>query len=361
MKNGLFISFFLLLTALLTGQEVVFEKDDFVLSGDAVGYGDRCFQLTSADLWQGGGVWFEKPIDLRKPFEMEIDISFGCDDAGADGIVFIFHPELTTGFQGEGMGFGGLYPSLGVEMDTYENYHLGDPWYDHVALMQHGSVHHHTGITSPVPLTEDRRDVEDCGTHRVRIGWDPFTAVFSFGFDGATRISKKIRLIDQLFLGNPLVYWGFTSATGARVNKHLVCLERMTFRTVNVFPPHIRERLLSGGEYLLGDIDFAAGSTVLPASAHEELDRLAALLKKHPDMRVFLAGYTDSSGDENQNRILSRRRAAAVAEYLAKQGIDRGRIIASGLGEANPIAPNDTADGRRKNRRIEVALSALRT
>ena len=361
MKTGFLICVLSFSWFLLRGQDVAFEKSDFILSGDASEYSDQCFRLTSDQRWQGGGVWFDKPIDLREPFEMEIDISFGCNDEGADGIVFIFHPELTTGFQGEGMGFGGLYPSLGVEMDTYENYHLGDPWYDHVALMQNGSVHHGSGITDPVPLADGRQDVEDCGTHRVKISWEPSGNVFQFSFDGSLRIEKKIPLIDQVFFGNSLVYWGFTSATGDKHNTHLVCLERLKFKIVNVFPSYIRELLLSGESYILDDLDFSPGSTALPVSAHNELDKLVQFLKSNPRLSIFLSGFTDNTGDASQNRNLSRKRAAAVADYLIRQGIGAKRIHASGLGETNPIAPNDTIEGRKKNRRIEVALSVLRT
>lgn len=361
MKSGFLICILSFAWIIPRAQDVVFEKDDFILSGDATEYSDQCFRLTSDRHWQGGGVWFDKPIDLHKPFEMEIDISFGCDDEGADGIVFIFHPELTTGFQGEGMGFGGLYPSLGVEMDTYENYHLGDPRYDHVALMHHGRVHHGAGITEPVPLAAGGQNVEDCGMHRVKISWSPSGNIFQFSFDGSVRIQKKINLIDQIFLGNSFVYWGFTSATGGKYNTHLVCLERLKFTSVNVFPTYIRELLLGGDPYILDQLDFPSGSTSLPRAAHEELDKLVRLLKSNPGLSVFLSGFTDSSGDADQNRSLSLQRASAVGKYLIRQGIDPKRIHSSGLGETNPIAPNDTAEGRRKNRRIEVALSVLRT
>ncbi len=360
MKTGYLICILSLAWIFPQAQDVVFEKDDFILSGDASEYSGQCFRLTSDRRWQGGGVWFNKPIDLRNPFEMEIDISFGCRDEGADGIVFIFHPELTTGFQGEGMGFGGLYPSLGVEMDTYENYHLGDPWYDHVALMRNGRVHHATGITDPVSLTESGQNVEDCSTHRVKISWEPVGNIFQFSFDGSVRIKKEIQLIDQVFYGNSLVYWGFSSATGDKYNTHLVCLERLKFKSVNVFPSYIRDLLLTGESYILDKLDFSPGSIALPASAPEELDKLVQFLKSNPRQSVFLSGFTDSSGDATQNQNLSRRRAAAVADYLIRQGIDPKRIHSSGLGETNPIAPNDTAEGRRKNRRIEVALMILR-
>ena len=89
---------------------------------------------------------------------MELDLMFGCDDYGADGMVFIFHPKLKNGFQGEGMGFGGLSPAFGIEMDTYENPHLADPYYDHLALIKNGQMHHNRGISNPVPSAGRKKE-----------------------------------------------------------------------------------------------------------------------------------------------------------------------------------------------------------
>jgi outer membrane protein OmpA-like peptidoglycan-associated protein len=358
-----FILFFsvLLCGSLLNSQDIKFEPEDFATTGDAVALEDRCFRLTEPILWQGGGVWYRKPIDLRKAFEMEIDVGFGCDDNGADGIVFIFHPELTTGFQGEGMGFGGLYyPSFGIEMDTYKNMHLGDPWYDHVAFMQNGHVHHETGITQPSPLVDGRKNVEDCQRHRVKIQWNPDTHIVEFYFDGSLRVKEEIRLVEDLFLNDPIVYWGFTSATGGKVNTHLVCLESLKFSTVNTFSKSIRELILEGEKYVLKDIDFTPGSTRLPKGSTQELDKLLLMLKENPEYTVFLNGFTDSSGDATRNLLLSQKRAASIADFLKQNGIQPGRVRFHGYGEDHPIAPNDTTEGQKQNRRIEIIMKILR-
>ena len=361
MKAILSIVIALTLALQLYSQEIPFDADDFILTGDAIQQSGPCFQLTEATFWQGGGIWFRKPIDLRKPFEMEIDVQFGCDDAGADGMVFIFHPELTTGFQGEGMGFGGLYPSFGIEMDTYENYHLADPWYDHVSLVRNGRVNHHSAISPPYPIGPNKENVEDCRKHRVRILWSPVRQMIQFYFDGKMRLMRKVDLVNDIFFSDPIVYWGFTSATGAKVNTHLVCLEELNFTTSNTLPRHIRELLLSGREYILQDADFISGGTSLPKNAHEELDQIIQFLKDNPKHSIFLNGYTDSAGSENSNRQISKKRSESIANYLIQNGIDPTRVISKGYGEANPIAPNDTAEGRRLNRRIEVLVRVLRT
>ncbi|MCB0633872.1 MAG: hypothetical protein KDD15_29275, partial [Lewinella sp.] len=93
---------------------------NFRLSGDAYVSGDNCFRLTEAVDWAGGSIWYRDAIDLNMPFEMELNLMLGCKDRdGADGMVFIFHPyAMMTGRPGEGMGYSGLRPSLGIELDT---------------------------------------------------------------------------------------------------------------------------------------------------------------------------------------------------------------------------------------------------
>jgi outer membrane protein OmpA-like peptidoglycan-associated protein len=72
---------------------------------------------------------------------------------------------------------------------------------------------------------------------------------------------------------------------------------------------------------------------------------------------VVIEGYTDSVGTQDYNQGLSERRAESVRHYLRGQGIDSGRLTASGKGESNPVAGNDSATGRQQNRRVEVIIS----
>ena len=115
---------------------------DFRLAGEAVVTGDNCIQLNPDREWASGSCWYREAIDLSAPFEIELRVMMGCKDQdGADGIVFVFHPyAYRTGYQGEGMGFAGLEPSLGIEIDTWLNDHLGDPPEDHLTLLRDGQV-----------------------------------------------------------------------------------------------------------------------------------------------------------------------------------------------------------------------------
>jgi outer membrane protein OmpA-like peptidoglycan-associated protein len=94
----------------------------------------------------------------------------------------------------------------------------------------------------------------------------------------------------------------------------------------------------------------------VPGSA-TQLDQLAGVLKQHPDSRVEIDGYTDSSGNETQDLSLSQLRAEAVQRALTARGIEATRVIARGRGDASPVASNETDLGRERNRRVEVLIA----
>jgi OOP family OmpA-OmpF porin len=105
-------------------------------------------------------------------------------------------------------------------------------------------------------------------------------------------------------------------------------------------------------------IQFAAGSAKLLPGARALLVKAAGVLKKYPELRISIAGHTDDSGRPMANLELSARRAVAVKTFLVGQGIAAARIETIGYGADNPIADNDTDEGRKRNRRIELTLLA---
>ena len=78
------------------------------------------------------------------------------------------------------------------------------------------------------------------------------------------------------------------------------------------------------------------------------------MLRSNPAVRLEITGYTDSSGSQRKNVWLSHTRAEAVKLYFTQRGIERKRLVTRGLGPVNPVASNDSAEGRLRNRRIEV-------
>ncbi len=105
-----------------------------------------------------------------------------------------------------------------------------------------------------------------------------------------------------------------------------------------------------------GGIQFGEGSAAIAPESEGRLDRLVAILQRCPDAPVEIGGYTDAGGTTARNQALSQIRAQAVVDYLEQAGIAAGRLSAVGYGEANPIASNDTEEGRAQNRRIEFKI-----
>jgi outer membrane protein OmpA-like peptidoglycan-associated protein len=125
-------------------------------------------------------------------------------------------------------------------------------------------------------------------------------------------------------------------------------------RQIDVLQPKPTDR---GLVLTLGDVLFASGRANLKSGATGNLNMLVAFLNKYPDRTVAIEGYTDSIGSEDYNQGLSERRADSVKSYLAGQGIGSIRLSASGKGESEPVAGNDSAAGRQQNRRVEVIIS----
>ncbi|CAB3751457.1 OmpA family protein [Paraburkholderia solisilvae] len=108
---------------------------------------------------------------------------------------------------------------------------------------------------------------------------------------------------------------------------------------------------------LRGDASFDTDSATLTASAARELDRLIEGTRRTTIDAILISGYTDASGSEAHNQELSERRALSVAQYLAAYGLKARRSVqVHGYGDANPMAPNTTAEGRAHNRRVEIVL-----
>lgn len=106
----------------------------------------------------------------------------------------------------------------------------------------------------------------------------------------------------------------------------------------------------------LGDVLFAPGETTLQPDARARLDDVVELLATEPDQRVRIEGHTDATGGAELNQRISQQRADAVMEALVELGIEAERIQAMGMGQAFPIASNDTAEGRSRNRRVDIIL-----
>jgi outer membrane protein OmpA-like peptidoglycan-associated protein len=107
----------------------------------------------------------------------------------------------------------------------------------------------------------------------------------------------------------------------------------------------------------MGDVLFDTGKYNLRMEAQLGLAKLTGIVLSHPGLKLAVEGYTDTTGTAMFNQTLSEQRANAVRDYLDQQGLDPASVTAQGFGPANPVASNDTSQGRQQNRRVEIIIS----
>ena len=120
------------------------------------------------------------------------------------------------------------------------------------------------------------------------------------------------------------------------------------------------ERVGEGIRLVLNEnaVRFNTGKATLTSNAKANLDKLVPVFKEYADTNIQIYGYTDSTGSPEFNLTLSQKRAESVKNYLASNGLISSRFKITGLGIADPIATNSTANGRTQNRRVEFAILA---
>ena len=107
----------------------------------------------------------------------------------------------------------------------------------------------------------------------------------------------------------------------------------------------------------MSDVLFDTGKSTLRPLAREKLAKVAGIVSGHPGLRLDVEGYTDSVGGDEYNQQLSEQRGTSVRDYLMMQGMQGSSVTAKGFGKTQPVASNDTAEGRQQNRRVELVIS----
>ncbi len=120
----------------------------------------------------------------------------------------------------------------------------------------------------------------------------------------------------------------------------------------------VEQALLDTGVFSTTEIVFDTGKAAIKPGSQKILGEIGAFLVAHPEINVLVAGHTDSQGEEAMNQALSEKRAQAVADYLIKNHpeIEKDQLTQKGYGESEPVASNDTTEGRAKNRRVEFKV-----
>jgi outer membrane protein OmpA-like peptidoglycan-associated protein len=149
---------------------------------------------------------------------------------------------------------------------------------------------------------------------------------------------------------------GIGGIAGAAIGAYMDKQEReMRARTAGTDVQVVRQ----GDDLLLNipsGINFAYNSATIEPRFRATLDRVASVLSEYNQSYIDVYGFTDSTGSEDYNQGLSERRAASVADYLSSHGVQPARIATRGFGETQPIASNETEEGRAANRRVEIKI-----
>src|SRR5207237_5547547 len=106
----------------------------------------------------------------------------------------------------------------------------------------------------------------------------------------------------------------------------------------------------------MSDVLFDTAKYTLKPGAREKLAKISGIVLAHPGLMLAVEGHTDSVGSDEYNQKLSEQRASAVRDYLVSQSVASNAITARGFGKSQPVASNDTAAGRQRNRRDEMAV-----
>lgn len=120
--------------------------------------------------------------------------------------------------------------------------------------------------------------------------------------------------------------------------------------------PEVKTEVQNKLNFAAKNIEFETGSDRIRTTSFKDLDNVVAIMNQYKDLKVNIEGHTDNVGKESANVDLSMRRAIAVNDYLVKKGINQNRLAASGYGPSKPVATNNTAEGRQKNRRVELNI-----
>ncbi|MFC0183932.1 OmpA family protein [Pseudarcicella hirudinis] len=114
------------------------------------------------------------------------------------------------------------------------------------------------------------------------------------------------------------------------------------------------DKIEKGKSIVLDNVYFLQGSFILQTESYPQLEKVTNMLKANPGVKIQISGHTDNVGDPRLNVALSENRAKVILNYLVSKGIDDSRLFYKGYGGANPVAPNDTEDNKKKNRRVEI-------
>ncbi|MFM2266437.1 MAG: hypothetical protein RLZ77_1857 [Bacteroidota bacterium] len=218
---------FTLLIGLLTSN--IWAQFHFVTNGNAKRLTtDSLFELTEDKNLKSGSIWCSRRIDLRHEFTIYAKMHFGNKRFGADGIAFLLQNMGINALSNavDGIGYKDIKPSLDVEFDTYDEY---NEFYDHVSIERNGRTGHSYDPIIGGHTTTISSNLADNKWHSVVFHYDPHkSCLFTIKFDNVSLAGHNFQgciVFDSIFQKSPYVYFGFTSSTSKRSNRHQVMID----------------------------------------------------------------------------------------------------------------------------------------
>ncbi len=204
-----------------------FDPENFAVNGNAITLGQGCYQLTPANNFKNGSIWYQNRLTLNYDFDLSFNSYFGVKDAnGADGMAFVLQSQsINAGSDGGGLGYAGISPSIAVEFDSYRNLTYGDPQGDHISIHPNGNINESSAMLPSLFLS----NIENGQFHATRITWNAALHTMKVYFDGVLKVTLNQNILNTIFNGNPYVYWGWTGSTGSDNNLQKVCVQAVSF------------------------------------------------------------------------------------------------------------------------------------
>lgn len=317
------------------GDQVLLYED---FSQDALGdfpalwTTDKSGEINTLNLAQGhwlnlnateGNWWFMKDIDFPKNFIIEMDVVPKNTPARYALGIMLFGEDKHSEMDNQPYkGNGGLVINLSKNNWETEGYKKG------AAEKLHGSSE-----INPVIAENVNHVIIWVQNRRVRI---------------YSRGAKVLDMPTNLFEDTRLSRLCFRLYRGASCGSYVSNIK------ITTASPDLRSKLLNEGKWVSYGIYFDVNKDVVKPESYGSLKLIADLLKENTDLRIKVVGHTDSDGADAANLDLSKRRGAAVKnELIATFGIEAARLESDGMGENQPIAPNDTPVNKALNRRVE--------
>jgi len=237
---------------------------EWYVNGDASVKVDKIV-LTPCENYKRGSVWFYKKVNLSKDFVIKFKAYLGGSDGGADGITFTLQSEgkNALGGYGSSLGYSDISPSVAVELDTYYSPWSGfkdpDSRKDHIAILVNGSLNH-TYLNQTYGVYPAELDnIEDGREHDVVVEWNASNHELKVFFDGIERLNWSYNIVNQIFGGNPEVFFGFTGATGGCRNYQYVRPYEVRNGDETILQTILENQTKFGGENATRSDNWSAG------------------------------------------------------------------------------------------------------